>query len=161
MFGKAIGAIAAVCFSGYLAIDNAAPQPKVGDRIGFTLSGELVEQYWQLSEKGKLPQGVEISSTAEIAQRLEDGRLRVNWSLPVNQDGKAPQLITLDATIQPEQLSAYKLAAGTELYSSPGAAKNGEKPTKLATPVAGFELKLSSMKGVKMRRWKLDQEVGE
>src|SRR5262245_40403103 len=140
MFVKAIGTVAAVCLSAYLAIDGSAPQPKVGDHIGFSLSGEIAEKYWRLTENGKIPQGLEIKSTADITRLLDDGRLCVSWSSPINQNGKAPQLITLDATIKPEQLSAYQLSAGAVVYSSPDAAKKGERPAELKTPITGFEL---------------------
>ncbi|TWU58992.1 Serine/threonine-protein kinase PrkC [Rubripirellula tenax] len=100
--------------------------PSVGSLILLKLTGDVAREYaretGQLRHDETPPEGMEIETTAEVAQRLSDGRLRIEHLSP-------PRVVFTDnwytmllATVQPSAISRETTPRGTVVSASPGAA---------------------------------------
>ena len=124
------------------------------------LTGELAEAY--ISAKGLPPagEGVQIETSARIAQVLPDGRVRVEHSSTMKRPGEQDRLVTLSATVSPDRFKTHTTRRGTEAYSSPAALKNGAQPQITSAEHTGYVLELSEVKDLKIRVWNVAREIG-
>lgn len=142
-------------------IDTAA---KVGDHLVLRMTGDLAKEYAKCRGEysdGKFPSGLQIDTIATIEQELDGGQIRIEHSMPVRENGAKTRLVTLSAVIDSSTLKTSTTNKGTDVYSSPGASKSGEKPTVTETDKKLSTLELKTLKGVKLRNWKLESEIGE
>lgn len=132
---------------------------KAGEHLVIRMTGDLAVQYAKRTgsiSKDNVPSGFEISTTATIAQKLKDGRIRVEHTSHVVRDGEPTRLVTLTATVDSTKLTRDVTPKGTEVYASPDA-----KPTLTTTETQTLRLTLSDLKSLKLRTWTLAEELGE
>jgi hypothetical protein len=126
---------------------------KIGDLVVVTMKGDLAKEYLRSVSHETTARGVEVQVIAHIAQRLEDGRIRIECSMSGD---KATRLVTLTATIDSSKVTTVIIPKGTEVYASPEA-----KPKLTTEESKDLRLELSDLKGVKLRTWTLSKEIGE
>jgi len=137
---------------------------KVGDHLFVQLTGDLAIKYAQycgILQKNEAPAGLDVQTTATVAQTLENGRIRIEHWAPIKRDGKQDRLLTLTATVDPANITTDVTRKGTPVYASPAAHKNGAKPSLTTEDADVLRLQLSGLKGVKLRTWTLADEIGE
>lgn len=133
--------------------------PTVGDQIFVTMTGDVAKEYHRLtsSEKDQQPKsGLSIGTSATIAQELKGGRYRIEHVSPIQAKGKPPRLVTFSTVIDASQLKTETTPKNTPVYSSP--ADTGPA-TVTQQEQKSLRLDLSELKDVKLRSWKLDEEV--
>jgi hypothetical protein len=136
----------------------------VNGNVVLEMSGELAAEYTKLTNPAKrdsIPNGLRITTTGSIAQRLENGRLRIEHSIPVWDNGVQTRLVTLTAVVDASAVKSTVIPKGTQTFSSPGASKAGEKGVETKTDSEQSTLELNDLKRVKLRTWKLENEIGE
>ncbi len=136
----------------------------VGDLLEVRMTGELAEQYARCIgglQDNKAPRGLEIETSAMVAQKLDDGRIRLEHSSPIRRGENQDRLLTMTAIVDPAKVKTDITPKGTPVYPSPNAAKNGTKPTTTTFDVKTLRLQLSDLKGVKLRTWALAEEIGD
>ena len=132
--------------------------------IVLNMSGDLARAYARISgsiDGDEGLGGLNISTTAVIAQRLENDQVRVEHSAPVKSEGKPDRLVTLTATVDAEKIRFFVRTVYTTSYSSPDAKESGEKPTLSLSHQSTPVLSLADLEGVKLRSWTLESEIGE
>src|SRR5690349_15427007 len=80
-----------------LLAHGVASAVQTGDEVYLQLQGELAKQYRAQVFGGKSPAGLTVEISSTVAQRLADGRLRIEHSSPCFQKGETPRLVTLSA----------------------------------------------------------------
>jgi hypothetical protein len=153
--------------SGVFAITGACDrQSTAADVNGFVIlemTGELATEYQRLTspvEPRKVPHGLKISTMAAVAQHLENGQLRIEHSMPVWENKVQVRLVTLSAIVETSAVKNSNVPKETATYSSPEAPQAGgtSVTTKSESNVQTFEL--ADLKRVKLRKWKLETEIG-
>lgn len=132
---------------------------KVGEHIVIQMTGDLAVEYAKCTgsiSKDKVPPGLEISTTATIAQKLKDGRIRVEHTSHIVRTGEPLRLVTLTGIVDSTELTTDITPKGTEVFASPGA-----KPTLKTTETHTLRLTLSDLKGLKLRTWTLAEELAD
>jgi hypothetical protein len=132
---------------------------KVDNLVVVTMTGDVAREYARRTESlgaNDSSKGLEIQTVASIAQRFDDGRIRIEHSSGIKTDGKTTRLVTLTATVDPSKVVTTVTSKGTMLYASPGA-----KPFPTTEETKGLEITLSDLKGLKLRTWILSDEIGE
>ncbi len=140
-----------------LAQQNTAT--KVGEHLAIQMTGDLAVEYAKRTgsiNKDKVPNGLEISTTATIVQKFKDGRIQIEHTSHIVRDGEPVRLVTLTATVDSTKLTTDITPKGTEVYASPGA-----KPTLTTTETQRLRVTLSDLKALKLRTWTLAEELGE
>lgn len=130
----------------------------IGEILSIKMTGDLAKEYARLtgSLRGDEAWGLQVDTTAMIAQKLNDGRIRIEHSSHVIRQGKTARLVTLTATVDTKDITADILPTGTPISASPGAVSEpSSKETKT------LRLTLSNLKGLKLRSWSLSEEIGE
>ena len=136
----------------------------VGDHLFVQMTGELAKEYAQCSgvlQKNEAPAGLDVQTTATVAQTLANGRIRIEHWAPIKRDGKQDRLLTLTAIVDRTNITTDVTPKGTHVYASPAAHKDGAKPSLTAEDANVLRLQLSDLKGVKLRTWTLASEIGE
>jgi hypothetical protein len=173
MFTRTITALVAVLM---LPTGNVFPQQptvfqpstwKQADSIVLEMTGELAREYAQISgsiEGNKNLGGFSISTTAVISQRLENEQVRIEHMAQVTKDGQPDRLVTLTATVDKTAMRSFvrTVFMGEFRFSdSPDSKELAESPTVSATHLSTTHLSLTELKGVKIRSWTLESEIGE
>ena len=166
MFRQCITVSAFVIFlvqGNLLDAKEVSPDLNAGDVLLLDLRGNLAREYARRSSSPDSANqgGLQISTSATVVQKLNDGRLRIEHSTPVWRGNKADRLLTLTATIDPKDLRAEVIPTNTPTYASPAEHKKGAKPALTTKETTSFCLPLSELKEVKLRTWTLAEEVGE
>jgi hypothetical protein len=144
--------------NGLLAQQNDATA-KVGDHLFIQMTGDLAKEYAQRSGSlriNEVPDGLQIETSATIAQKLNDGRIRIEHTSHLNREGGTTRLVTLTATVDPTNITTDVTPKGTPVFASPGA--KGKRTTE---DTKTLRLKLSDLKGLKLRTWTLSEEIGD
>jgi hypothetical protein len=131
-----------------------------GDQIAVNMTGDLAREYAKatgIERSMKQFAGLKIETMATVEQRLTDGRIRIEHSSQVKQDGKAARLVTLTATIAASKVTTEVMPKGTKVYTSPGSKDKGVSTTQTAM----LRTTLSDLKGLKLRTWTLASEIGQ
>lgn len=125
--------------------------PKVGSLVFLKMTGDIAREYaretGQLRHDETPSEAMEIETTAEVTQRLSDGRLRIEHLSPprvVFTDNRYTMLL---ATVEPSAISRETTPRGTVVSSSPDAAIESMTNQDLQT----FRLTLSNLDDVVMR----------
>jgi hypothetical protein len=132
-----------------------------------SLSGDLAEEYAQIvgSVAGIKTRAVrDISTTAFIAERLENNRLRIEHTTQFSGQGTPDRLVTLSATIDASQVKSLvrTVYEGSFSFADPtGEYATGESPAVKARHLSVPLLSLTDLTGVQLRSWTLESEVGE
>jgi len=137
---------------------------KVGDLLFVRMTGDLAKEYAQRSgslRENEAPAGLEISTSATIAQTLDNGRIRIEHWSQIKRDGKQDRLLTLTAIVDRTKITTDVTRKGTPVYASPAAHKNGAKPSLTTEDANVLRLQLSDLTGLKLRTWTLESEIGE
>jgi hypothetical protein len=147
----------------WLCAKQSGPDLNAGDVLLLDLRGNLAREYARRSSSPHSANqgGLQISTSATVVQKLNDGRLRIEHSTPVWRGNKADRLLTLTATIDPKDLRADVTPTNTPTYASPAEHKKGAKPALTTKKTTSFCLPLSELKKVKLRTWTLTEEVGD
>jgi hypothetical protein len=143
----------------HLCAQQKDPATKVGDLVVITMTGDLAKEYARRTESleaNDSPEGLTIQTTAHIAQRFDDDRIRIEHESGIKTNGKTTRLVTLTATVDPSKVTTVVTPKGTMLYSSPGA-----KPHPTTKETKQLEITLSDLKGLKLRTWILSEEIGK
>jgi hypothetical protein len=136
---------------------------EVGDHVVIQMTGDLAAEYGKCIgtiKKDQVPPGLEISTTATIAQKLRDGRVRIEHTSHIIRDREPVRLVTLTATVDSTKLTTDVTPKGTAVYASPADHKNGSKSTLTTTETRTLRLTLSDLEGLKLRMWTLAEELG-
>ena len=165
MLIRTLAAVAALAFvaNGTLSAQQEADM-NIGNVVILEMTGKLATEYAKQTDSinnDKIPDGLQISTTATIVQKLNDGRIRIEHTSHVARDGKPARLVTLTATVDSTNLTPVTTPKGTPVYASPGDHKNGAEPKRTTKETKAARLQLSELKGVKLCTWRLEQEVGE
>ncbi len=137
---------------------------RVGDHLFVRMTGERAKEYAKRSgllQENKAPASLKIEASAMVTQTLDNGRVRVEHWLPIKRKGKQEQLLTLAAIVNRTEITSDVTRKGTPVYASPGAHKNGAKPSLITEDATELRLQLSDLKGLKLRTWTLASEIGE
>jgi hypothetical protein len=132
---------------------------RIGGHLAVRMTGDLAKEFAQrtgLLGKNDAPDGLQIETIATIEQQLDDGRVRIEHSSHVNREGKTSRLVTLTGTVDPTAITTDITPKGTSVYASPRA-----KPVLTTEETKMLRLKLSDLKGLKLRTWTLFEEIGE
>lgn len=141
--------------------DDAA---KVGDHLVIRMTGDLAKQYTRCTgslQENEAPAGLAIETIATIAQKLDDGRIRIEHSSRIKGNGNQARLVTLTATIDSAKVTTDVTPKGTPIYASPAAHKSGTKPAMTSEDTKILRLQLSELKGLKLCMWTLAEEIGD
>lgn len=150
-----------------LAIAVFGRQSNAGEINGIVIlemSGELAAEYSKATNplsREAIPKGLRITTTGSIAQRLENGRLRIEHTTPVWENGVQTRRVTLTAVVDASTVKLKVIPKGTPTFTSPGASKAGEKGLETKMESEQSSLELPDLKRVKLREWKLEHEFGE
>jgi hypothetical protein len=131
-----------------------------GDQIAVNMTGDLAREYAKatgIKRDMKRIDGLTIETMATVEQRLANGRIRIEHSSQVNQDGKAARLVTLTAIVSRSKVTNEVTPKGTKVYASPGS-KDGKVTTEQTEML---RTSLSDLKGLKLRTWTLASEIGQ
>ena len=153
----AVAALAVVGNGSLLAQKNTPT--KVGEPLALQMTGNLAVEYAKrvgAIDKDKVPPGLEVSTTATVAQNLKDGRIRIEHTSNIVRNGEPLRLVTLTATVDATKLKRDVTPKGTEVYASPGA-----EPIQSTKDVQTLRLTLSDLKSMKLRTWTLTEELGD
>ena len=153
----------AIVANGTMTAEEVA-RVDVGSIVILEMTGELAAEYAKHTDSikdGKIPDGLQISTSATIAQRLEDGRIRFEHTSHVVREGKTPRLVTLVATVDTAKLTLQTTPKGRPVYASPDDQKNGVEPKLTTKDTTTTRIHLSELKGVKLRIWTLEQSIGD
>jgi hypothetical protein len=152
---------------------GAAATVKVGDNVPLQMTGELAKKYARrmgTTREANAVNGIQVETTVTIAQKLDDGRFRVEHMLTILRDGEKDRLLTLTGTVDSSNFT-------TDLVINPTVIKRpvvtfSKAPTgaviarNLDINTAHLEtrnivrLKLSGLKGLELRTWSISDEVG-
>lgn len=146
------------------AFDRQSNADEVNGTVILEMSGEIAAEYSKFTNPQKgdtIPTGLHITTTGSIAQRLENGRLRIEHSTPVWENGVQTRLVTLTAVVDASAVKSTVIPKGTRTFTSPGASNAGEKGVETKTESEQSTLELTNLKRVKLRTWKLENEIGE
>lgn len=134
---------------------------KVGDTVLVSMTGDVAKEYVRLNHGVN---GVQIEAdkiiletTAVVAQRLDDGCFRIDHFSQTQVKGKPLCLVTFSTVVNAAQIKMELVPEDTPVFSAPS------EVVKAKFTTAGqinFRLSLSTVKGVTLRSWKLDEEVG-
>jgi hypothetical protein len=150
-----------------------SPSISIGDDVDLQLTGDLAKQYWMLiNEEAEVPDGLRVNTLARLTQKTETGEYRLEHFVatssftPKRSKSDTPRMLTLTVNVKADAIKYRDTPAGTEVYGSPG-----DKPVKTvatlivttsAVSATAFPyVELDSLKGVRLRSWKLDREVRE
>ncbi len=137
---------------------------KVGALLVLEMTGDVAREYAKRTRSIKgdgRPAGLEISTSAIVAQQLDDGRIRVEHTSHIVRDGNSVRLVTLSAIVDSTAVKTHVIPKGTAISSSPTTHKNGEEPGLTGKETRAFRLRLSEFKGLKLRSWTLADEIGD
>lgn len=150
---------------------------QVGDSLIVELSGDVAMAFSRatnLVPNGGPESGLTISTSATVLRKDEAGRLHFRVYQDVKVQGKPPRLVTLTGAVEPSQIESRVTPANTPVYSAPpspesalptGARKRvayaNPQPVLTKEASTQFELKLSELKGLKLRTWTLAEEIGK
>lgn len=160
-----------------LPIGNAfAQQPTVFSQqskvkqtgsIVLELSGDLYREYAQIygsMDENESLGGFSITTTAVIAERLENDQVRIDHVAQVTREGRPDRLITLTATVDKTATRSLvrTVFEGDFTFSdSPASKESGESSTVSARHLSIPFLSLADLNGVKLRSWTLETEIGD
>ncbi len=155
---------AVIVFSNGLLAQQHDTPIKTGDHIFIRMTGELAKEYARLTDSPRNDgetSGYSIETSATIVQNLDDGRIRIERSVPLKRAGKPDRYLTLTATVDKEKLKTDVTPKGAASYASPAEYKNGAQPKLTTEDSKSLRLELSELKGLKLRTWTLAEEIGE
>ncbi|MBC8872776.1 MAG: hypothetical protein H8E44_25365 [Planctomycetes bacterium] len=135
-----------------------------GDHIVIRMTGDLARAYARRidpSRQNEVPAGVQISTTATVAQKIGDGRVRIEHFSHIKRNGNVTRLVSLTATVDVTKIVTDVTPENTPVYRSPADHGNGVKPTLTRRDQKTCRLELSELKGLKLRTWTLAEEIGE
>lgn len=135
--------------------------------ITLKMSGELAREYAIISDRIDVDEilgDLSISTNAVIAQRLDNEQVKIEHSAQVTREGRTDRLVTLTATVDEKKITSLvrTVYEGTFTFSnSPLSKEVGESPTVNATHFSVPFLSMAELKGVEIRSWTLESEIGE
>lgn len=135
--------------------------------VVLNMSGDLAGKYAQIAgpiDGDEDLGGLIISTTAVMAQRLENDKLRIEHSAQVTTEGRPDRLVTLTATVAKTSIRSLvrTVLEGDFTYFNSRAARDaGESPAVSARHLSVPFLSLADLKGIKLRCWTLESEIGE
>jgi hypothetical protein len=105
---------------------------------------------------------LEISTIVTIADKLNDGWIRVEHSLRIVRDGEPARLVTFAAMVESTRLTSGATPKGTAVFGSPREQGNeGTKPATSAQETKLLRLKLSDLREFKPGTRALAEEPGD
>ncbi len=155
-------AITVLCFSQFTTVLPAKQttnlQVSIGTNVILELTGDVAKHYHRLqTQQLSTPAGIQISTSAQVVQKLRNNQYRLEHSLTINSKSDAPRMVTLTALVNADAFTHRIVPANTEVRASPSDVKPGK--TKKQTTLS--VVKLDELKGVKIRGWKLDSQAGK
>jgi len=155
-------AITALCFFQFTADlpakQTTNPPVSIGANVILEITGDVAKHYHRLqTRQSSTPSGIQISTSAQVVQKLKTGQYRLEHSLTINSKSDAPRMVTLTALVNADAFTHCVVPANTEVRASP----SDPKPVKTKNQTTLSVVKLDDLKGVKIRGWKLDHQVGE
>jgi hypothetical protein len=135
----------------------------VGDHLVIEMTGDVAKEYARRCGDASSAslEGLHISTTATIAQKLDDGRIRIEHFSNIKREGNQARLVTLTGTVESAKITIDVTPKGTPVYASPIDQKNHKKPTLTTQDTQTPRLQLSNLKGLKLRTWTLAEETGD
>jgi len=123
------------------------------------MAGDLAKEYGRrtLPEAPDIP-ALQIETVAVVTQTLDDGRICLEHSFPVQQNGKLSRLVTLTVTVTPTEVTSTVIPKGTPVFATPA---DREPGFVSAEETRTLRIKLSNLRGVKLRTWSLVEEIGD
>ncbi len=128
------------------------------------MTGDLAIEYARRAgtlKQNDEPRGLFIESTATVAQKLDNGRYRIEHSSQFKIDNKPSRMITFSTIVEQTKFTSNAVPKNTAVYSSPADLKNGVKPTFTQDEHRSTSLELSELKGLKLQTWELTEEIGD
>lgn len=158
---RMLAAVAIVAMAGNVALaqQNDTPANAGYRHLSIEMTGELAKEYARRTgapNGNELPDGLQIQISGTLAQQLDNGQLRIEHTSHLIREDGLTRLVTLTATVDPQEITTHVTPKGTAVSASPIAES---VPTTEETKTR--RLKLSSLKNVKLRTWTLSEEIGE
>ncbi len=150
-------ALAVICFTdSHLPAQQDAEITKVGSRLAIRITGDLAKEIARCTGAGKVidQPGIEMSGIATVKEPLKDGRITIEYTMQIKRDGET-HLLMLTGAVDPQKITTRTIPKGSPTYAAPGGPKTGETAEERKV----HELRLSSLKGLKLRNWLLTNEV--
>ncbi|MCA9193016.1 MAG: hypothetical protein KDB03_14675 [Planctomycetales bacterium] len=135
--------------------------------ITLEMSGELAKEYIKITgpiDGDEITGNFNITRTAFIADHLENDQVRIEHSAHVASEGSQYRLVTLTATVDEKNLRSLvrTVLVGDFAFSdSPDANESGKSPIMSTRHISATQLSLTELKGVKLRSWTLESEIGD
>jgi hypothetical protein len=137
---------------------------QVGDQVFVNLTGEIAKAYARRMGT-RVPDnagaGLQISTSASVAQKLEDGRYRIEHSSRIQIANRPPRLITFTATVESAQINSDVVPKNTPVYASPADPAAGIKPSLTASDQTTYRIELSDPNTAKLETWELKADVAD
>lgn len=146
---------------------KSAGELKGGEVVFLQVAGEAGTKLFHVMGMKEMTSGAnqspgarhELQMPAQVAQVLEDGRVRVESSLPLPKDGQGERMLTVSATLNRDQITRRVTPAGSEVYVSASPTGNVQS-TRLAEETRSIDARVSELKQLKLRSWRLVEEAG-
>jgi len=94
----------------------------VGDHLVIQMTGDLAKEYARRTGSLKwneAPAGLQISTSATVAQKRDDGRFRIEHFSHINRVGNLARLVTLTAIVDSTKIASDVTPTNTPVYRSP------------------------------------------
>jgi hypothetical protein len=154
--------VLALGFAANLLAEPPLPVPKVGDQVSITMTGDLANEFQRCITGSQQDQpsvsGLSIQTTGTITQALDGGRFRIDNFSPVQAKEKPIRLVTFSTIVAAPTLKTSLIPTPAIVFASP-ASPPVVVPAKSRQEQKNVQLHLSELKGVKIRTWKLDEEI--
>lgn len=155
MIRLAAGLACTLMLENSLQAHDRSPTAEVGDLVAIELTGDLASEYARrigFRREEDPPLSLQTKITARIAQRLRNGRFRIEHVASVTAGGGKIQLVTLTVIVNREELATTIRGNRSAIFTS---------VTDEYRSTRSHALKLCDFKGLRLRTWNLAEEIDD
>lgn len=153
----------AIVFYG-IGINAGEPPARlgVGDTVTIVIRGDLLSDYLQATGDPKEPDELEKilfrTTDATVTFITDDGSYAIQHRVHLQNEGKTPQLIVLNAIVHPRQMSIKSSPEKRRWSRETPSNKAGESEPSI-TQTRRYRIDLAKIDKVWLRTWSLETEI--
>lgn len=132
-----------------------------GQTVGVELTGQVAKEFTRLCGRERNADVKKVETSGTIVQKMDNGKFRLIISQTVVTDDKSERIVTVMAMVDAAQLITRVTPKDTPVSAQPIDLKKPVPITLVSRETKWTTVKLSELKGVKLRAWKITEEVGE
>lgn len=134
-----------------------------GATVGVELSGEVATEFARMCGQTRSKDIKKISTSGTIVQKFDADKYRLVVSQSIVNSDKTECLVTITAIIDSHNIDSQVTPKGTPIFVAPVATADKKAvPATLTSHETKWTLvKLTELKGVKVRMWTISEEVGQ